>query len=32
VTGVAEISGLLAQHFPRDGAGPNELSDKPVIL
>jgi uncharacterized membrane protein len=32
VTGVAEISSLLAQHFPRDGAGPNELSDKPVIL
>jgi uncharacterized membrane protein len=32
VTGVAEISGLLAQHFPRDGAGQNELSDKPVIL
>ena len=32
VTGVAEISRLLAQHFPRDGAGQNELSDKPVIL
>jgi len=32
VTGVAEISRLLAQHFPREGAGPNELADKPVIL
>jgi len=32
VTGVAEISRLLAQHFPRVGEGPNELADKPVIL
>ncbi|HEY3180072.1 MAG TPA: TPM domain-containing protein [Casimicrobiaceae bacterium] len=32
VTGVAEISRLLANHFPRDGEGLNELSDKPVIL
>ena len=32
VAGVAEISHLLATHFPRVGAGPNELPDKPVIL
>jgi hypothetical protein len=32
VTGVAEISNLLATHFPREGAGPNELPDKPVLL
>jgi TPM domain len=33
VAGVAEISALLAQHFPRTGAGgANELSDRPVIL
>ena len=32
VDGVGEISRLLARHFPRAGAGPNELSDRPVIL
>ena len=32
VIGVEEISRLLAQHFPHERAGPNELSDKPVIL
>jgi len=32
VEGVGEISRLLAQHFPRAGAGPNELPDRPVIL
>jgi uncharacterized membrane protein len=32
VQGVMEISALLAQHFPRDGAGANELADAPVIL
>jgi uncharacterized membrane protein len=33
VAGVAEISALLAQHFPRTGeGGANELSDRPVIL
>jgi uncharacterized membrane protein len=32
VAGIAEISELLARHFPRTGAGANELSDKPVVL
>ena len=30
--GIGEISALLAQHFPRAGAGANELSDRPVVL
>ena len=30
--GVNEISTLLATHFPRADTGPNELSDRPVIL
>ena len=32
IAGVTEISRLLALHFPREGAGPNELSDRPVVL
>ncbi len=33
IAGVEEISALLAQHFPRDGArSANELPDRPVIL
>jgi len=32
VTGINRISALLAQHFPVQGANPNELSDAPVIL
>jgi len=33
VEGVTAVSSLLAKHFPRDGtAGPNELSDRPVVL
>ena len=34
VAGVAEISALLAQHFPRgrDGGNGNEIADRPVIL
>ena len=34
LAGVAEISALLAQHFPRTGekSGANELADRPVIL
>jgi uncharacterized membrane protein len=32
VTGVAEISDILARHFPRRGAGTNELPDRPVVL
>jgi len=31
--GLAEISALLARHYPREGgAGPNELPDRPVVL
>ena len=30
--GVAEISTLLAQHFPRIGASDNEIPDRPVVL
>ena len=30
--GLAEISALLALHFPRTGEGANELPDKPVVL
>jgi uncharacterized membrane protein len=30
--GIAEISRLLARHFPRDGATRNELPDQPVVL
>ncbi|MFO1412342.1 MAG: TPM domain-containing protein [Burkholderiales bacterium] len=30
--GIGAISDLLAAHSPRDGAGPNELSDKPIVL
>ena len=32
VAGVAAISDLLAEHFPRTGTGPNELGDEPVIM
>lgn len=32
IHGVAEISKLLAEHFPRVGAGRNELPDRPVVL
>jgi uncharacterized membrane protein len=32
LAGIAEISALLAQHFPRAGAVANELPDKPVVL
>ena len=32
IHGVAEISKLLAEHFPRVDAGPNELPDRPVVL
>jgi TLP18.3/Psb32/MOLO-1 phosphatase superfamily protein len=30
--GIAEITTLLAGHFPREGAKPNELPDQPVVL
>jgi uncharacterized membrane protein len=32
IDGVAEISALLAAHFPRANTGPNELPDRPVVL
>ena len=30
--GVEAINALLAQHFPRTAAGPNELPDRPLVL
>ena len=30
--GISEITTLLARHFPPDGANPNELPDRPVVL
>jgi uncharacterized membrane protein len=32
ILGVQQISHLLQQHFPADGANANELSDKPLVL
>jgi uncharacterized membrane protein len=32
VDGIDAINALLAQHFPRNAAGPNELPDRPVVL
>jgi len=32
VDGIAAISELLAQHFPRSSAGANELPDAPIVL
>jgi uncharacterized membrane protein len=32
VKGIAAVSQQLAAHFPKHGAGPNELSDKPVVI
>jgi hypothetical protein len=32
LAGVAEVSGLLARHFPAGDANPDELPDRPVIL
>jgi uncharacterized membrane protein len=32
VAGVNAIGELLAEHFPRVGAGPNELPDQPVVI
>ncbi len=32
IDGIDAINGLLAAHFPRTGAGPNELPDTPVVL
>jgi len=30
--GIEAVNALLAHHFPRSGAGPNELPDQPVFL
>ena len=30
--GIRAVSGLLAQHFPAEGARRNELGDRPVVL
>ena len=30
--GIAAVSRQLAAHFPKDGTGPNELPDKPVVI
>jgi uncharacterized membrane protein len=32
VKGIQAVSQQLATHFPKHGAGPNELSDKPVVI
>ena len=32
LTGIREITALLAAHFPPSGANPNELPDRPVVL
>ena len=30
--GIAKINWLLAEHFPRTGAGANELPDRPIVF
>jgi uncharacterized membrane protein len=32
IKGIQAVSQQLAAHFPKDGAGPNELPDKPVVM
>ena len=32
IDGIAAVSELLAQHFPRGAAGPNELPDRAIVL
>jgi len=32
VTGIKAVSDLLTEHFPADGANPNELPDQPIVL
>ena len=32
ITGVQAVSQQLAKYFPRQGAGPNELPDRPVVM
>jgi uncharacterized membrane protein len=30
--GITDISAVLARHFPRTGAGTNEIPDRPILL
>jgi uncharacterized membrane protein YgcG len=32
IKGIAAVSQQLAAHFPKQGAGPNELPDEPVVI
>jgi uncharacterized membrane protein len=32
IEGITAINELLAHHFPRRAAGPNELPDEPLVL
>ena len=32
IKGIQEVSRVLAQHFPKEPGGTNELSDAPVVL
>jgi uncharacterized membrane protein len=32
IKGIGAVSRHLAAHFPRHGAGPNELPDAPVVM
>jgi uncharacterized membrane protein len=32
IKGIAAVSQQLAAHFPKHGAGPNELPDEPVVI
>jgi uncharacterized membrane protein len=32
IKGIEAVSRQLAAHFPKQGAGPNELPDKPVVM
>jgi uncharacterized membrane protein YgcG len=32
IKGIGAVSQQLAVHFPKQGAGPNELPDKPVVI
>jgi uncharacterized membrane protein len=32
IKGIAAVSHELARYFPKQGAGPNELPDTPVVI
>jgi uncharacterized membrane protein len=32
IKGIQAVSQQLATYFPKQGAGPNELPDKPVVM